>query len=57
VGRPRKRAPCPDRVLERKRDLNSDVSGRHRVDGAVGQAVQAVVPAGRRGDARDLRAA
>jgi len=26
VGRPRKRAPCPDRVLDRERDLNSDAS-------------------------------
>jgi len=57
VGRPRKRGPCPDRMLDGERDLNSDASPRHPRDCPVRQAVKAVAPARCRGSARHLRAA
>lgn len=43
--RPGKCVPNPDRVLKRKRDLNSNVPRGHGRDCAVRQAVKAVAPA------------
>lgn len=45
------------RMLDRKRDLNGDVTGLHGCDRPMRKTVQAVTKACGGGDARDLRAA
>src|SRR5439155_1055011 len=54
---PREGAASVGRVLDRELHLDQDVPGRHRRDGLVWQAGQAVARRDRRDDARDLGAA